>query len=370
MRGKFLVALVLVLAVFAAGQKPSKKVLQQKKRVVRVKAIALRSKLKKTKRQMVYVVADIQKADTLLEVARQKLDKTQRRLVEARLQQEEITQQLDEATGRLKIKKELVAKRIRVLYMQGNPGPLQAFIGADSFSEVADRTYVIQKIADQDDALLTEFKQQRAIVAIKKRQKDAIVGQIASLRQQQLNAKKDLAQRKQAKNDLLGQLRDTQQETLDELGALEKESNAIEAELRKYYGSGMGGPVYRGNFRLPVTGRMTSPFGYRIHPILRTRKLHTGLDLAAPMGTPIRAAGDGRVIYSGYRGGYGYCIMIDHGGGTSTLYAHSSRLYVGVGKIVKAGDIIAAVGSTGFSTGPHCHFEVRVYGKPVNPLGR
>src|SRR5205085_9869992 len=98
--------------------------------------------------------------------------------------------------------------------------------------------------------------------------------------------------------------------------------------------------------------------------------LHTGVDLAAPTGTPIHAAGDGRVIFSGYRGGYGNCIIIDHGGGTATLYGHCSRLYAGVGRTVRAGDVIAAVGSTGFSTGPHCHFEVRINGRPVNPLGR
>ncbi|MBV9149838.1 MAG: M23 family metallopeptidase, partial [Candidatus Eremiobacteraeota bacterium] len=115
---------------------------------------------------------------------------------------------------------------------------------------------------------------------------------------------------------------------------------------------------------------ITSPFGWRIHPISGVRSFHEGLDIGVASGTPIGAAEAGRVIYAGWYGGYGNYISIDHGGGVSTGYAHCSAIYVSVGQDVRQGQTIGAVGSTGYSTGPHLHFEVRINGKPVDPLTR
>ncbi|QBI21899.1 hypothetical protein ER308_03910 [Egibacter rhizosphaerae] len=117
----------------------------------------------------------------------------------------------------------------------------------------------------------------------------------------------------------------------------------------------------------PVGGPVTSSFGYRTHPVLGTQRLHAGIDFGAPTGTPIRAADGGRVVQAGGRGGYGITVVIDHGGGLSTLYAHQSSLNVSAGESVSRGDVIGYVGSTGVSTGPHLHFEVREGGSPVNP---
>jgi murein DD-endopeptidase MepM/ murein hydrolase activator NlpD len=119
----------------------------------------------------------------------------------------------------------------------------------------------------------------------------------------------------------------------------------------------------------PVSGPIVSPYGYRIHPILGYRKLHTGIDFAVGYGTPIRAADSGMVIYATWMSGYGNVIIIDHGRGISTLYAHQSSLAAGSGALVSRGQVVGYVGSTGFSTGPHLHFEVRVNGDPVDPMG-
>ncbi len=125
-------------------------------------------------------------------------------------------------------------------------------------------------------------------------------------------------------------------------------------------------------FDLPLHGRFSSPFGWRTHPIFKTKTFHSGQDIAAPMGTPIKASNSGKVIYSGWYGGYGKVVIIDHGNFNgqplTTLYAHMSSQKVSVGQKVTKGQVIGLVGSTGYSTGPHCHFEVRVNGKPVNPL--
>jgi len=118
----------------------------------------------------------------------------------------------------------------------------------------------------------------------------------------------------------------------------------------------------------PGYTRVTSPFGYRIHPILKTKKLHTGIDVGIALGKDIVAAQSGTVIYSDWLGGYGKVIMIDHGGGIVTLYAHNSKLVVSEGDKVKRGQVVSKCGSTGMSTGPHLHFEVRENGKYVDPI--
>lgn len=135
-------------------------------------------------------------------------------------------------------------------------------------------------------------------------------------------------------------------------------------------GPGIGGPAAArtgSRMLLPAAGPLTSPFGWRTHPILGTRRLHAGIDIGAPQGTPIRAAADGTVVSAGSRGGYGMTVELDHGSGLTTLYAHQSRISVVPGQRVSRGAVIGAVGSTGMSTGPHLHFEVRVNGNPRDP---
>jgi murein DD-endopeptidase MepM/ murein hydrolase activator NlpD len=156
-----------------------------------------------------------------------------------------------------------------------------------------------------------------------------------------------------------------------EYATLEQNSREITSYLRQVQGTTSGRQrmqkPYSGTFTRPVPGAISSSFGSRMHPILRVRKMHTGVDMRASSGTPIRAAGDGTVVRAERWGGYGNCIIIDHGGGTATVYAHCSRMSVRSGQAVKRGQTIGAVGSTGLSTGPHLHFEVRRNGSPVNP---
>ncbi len=152
---------------------------------------------------------------------------------------------------------------------------------------------------------------------------------------------------------------DIQKEKYEELKKYIIKSQALNRNL-KYSG---------GRFLWPTTSNLiTSYFGYRVHPIYRTTRFHSGIDIGAPYGAPIYAAEAGKVILASYYDGYGNCIIIDHGDGVSTLYAHCSSIIVKVGQYVSKGQIIGYVGSTGNSTGPHLHFEVRIKGNPVNPL--
>ena len=147
--------------------------------------------------------------------------------------------------------------------------------------------------------------------------------------------------------------------------SLEADAARLKDEIAALQDSGGTNPGVLG---WPVSGRLSSPYGYRIHPIYGTKRLHTGIDIAASNGTPIAAAGSGKVILAKVFGGYGNAVVVDHGGGLTTLYAHQSRIAVSVGQAVSRGDTIGYVGSTGNSTGAHLHFETAEYGNRVDPL--
>ena len=149
---------------------------------------------------------------------------------------------------------------------------------------------------------------------------------------------------------------------------LERESIRLIYKVAELSGDKIDNPNATGEFKYPMKARITSPFGPRRHPIFGVRSMHSGIDLAAPHGTPIKASEGGLVIYSGWYGGYGKVVIIDHSKGFTTLYAHMTRTRAKVGQKVKQGDVVGYEGSTGYATGPHLHFEVRAKGKPQNPV--
>lgn len=278
------------------------------------------------------------------------------------------TLELEEAEAALEDRKETFNQRLRVMYMNGNVGYLELLLTSENVKDFLNRKDMIQSIADHDTELINFMKEQKDIVDNKKNE---LQGKRASVEV----TKSKLESRR---NDLIKATREKENLMTD----LEKDIKALEAAYDKAnqeykdYGAKIlklqqdTGPYSGGKMMWPVpaSGRITSYFGYRIHPIFKTKKLHTGIDVGVPTGSAIVAASEGTVIYSDWLGSYGKAVLLDHGGGIVTLYAHNSALTVKVGQTVKRGNTIAKAGSTGNSTGPHLHFEVRKNGAYVDPL--
>ena len=270
--------------------------------------------------------------------------------------------------------------RARIMYEDGTSTYLEVILGATSFGDFLSRVEMVQEVIEYDKRMLAELIASRNAI---KEAKDAVAAEkeALELRQTELETKKaELADRLEAKSLLLKQLEsdvEAYQKAYDKAEAEEKKFAAqLKAQLdkeaeeakknnttvAKYTGSG------KFQWPCPASSRITSYYGYRIHPVYKTRKFHSGIDIGAGYGSAIVAAESGTVMMAGYNGGYGKCVVINHGSGITTLYGHASSLLVNVGDKVTKGQTIAKVGSTGVSTGNHLHFEVRVNGTTTDPL--
>jgi murein DD-endopeptidase MepM/ murein hydrolase activator NlpD len=316
--------------------------------------------------------AQVATVERRLAAAREKLDRLRDELRANRIA-------LRAAEDKLALQEIAFEQRVVMAYKANDLSYLDVLLQSSSFDDLVRSLRVVQDVVSGERDLIGDLEEARAAVAA---QRDALIAKqeaaaraAADLEEQRAElAALRAAQQKQ---------RDAVYATRQEKGATLSAANANLAELQRQEdrlleqsqaltsiingNSGVGHGT--GTMMWPVNGTVTSGFGYRIHPILGKRILHTGIDIAASSGTPICAADSGTVIYATWVDGYGNTVAIDHGGGISTLYAHQSSLAVGYGQAVKKGQLVGYVGSTGYSTGPHLHFEVRVNGSPVDPMG-
>ncbi len=217
------------------------------------------------------------------------------------------------------------------------------------------------ELAEQLDRNRRDAEEVRDVVATRR-------AELQVLRAEQAGLRDEVLAQQRSEQQALDALRADVAHWKRDIEQLEAESRSITAFLVAVQRGQRVAQAGNGSLHRPVPGAITSGYGRRLHPILNYYRTHTGADFHAASGTPIEAAASGAVVWAGARGGYGNCVIIDHGNGLATLYAHQSRLAVSDGDTVKAGEVIGYVGSTGLSTGPHLHFEVRRQGEPVNPV--
>ena len=297
--------------------------------------------------------------------------------------------QLAEAQKRLEGRESVFYKRVRDIYINGRLSYLDVVIGSKDFSDFANRLEVLKRIIDSDITLINEIKKERADIEAHKQKLEADRAKLVELEKSALAKQAEIEQKKAERNVVLQKAqndRATAMQAIEELNASSAQVSAMlkerqaaraaaaaaaTAAAQSSGGQGASDNWVQGTGQLgwPVSGEITSPYGYRVHPIWGTTIYHSGIDIGVDEGTPVHAADGGVVVWSGWMGGYGYAVVIDHGNGLSTLYGHNSELAVDEGQSVAKGQVISYAGSTGNSTGPHVHFEVRVNGDPVDPMG-
>ncbi len=284
-------------------------------------------------------------------------------------------QDLDDAESRLEARIEVLRDRLRGIYEEGQVSYLEILFQSASLSDFVSRMEYLRKILANDQSLLQAIEQEKSVIA---QRRASLVKQRDSLAQVKNQVEQQNAVLQQQEADYQSKLKQNQA-MLDNLWAELQQSQAEEQQIRdlirqSQYRSPGGARTGALLWPAPSLHAISSKFGYRYHPILHVNKLHSGIDIPVPVGSQVVAAADGVVIYAGYLGGDGNTLIIDHGGGLETLYAHLSQFLVRVGDKVQAGQTIAhsggAAGSpgAGYSTGPHLHFETRVNGVPEDPL--
>jgi murein DD-endopeptidase MepM/ murein hydrolase activator NlpD len=319
--------------------------------------------IKSNNKQLGGVVHDI---DQRIEKKRKEVEDIQKQLVSAEDKLRELDLNRQKAARDLTGYQQELGQRARQSYMEGDLTYVDLLFQAADVTDFIDRMFFVQAILEQDQSLIGKTKAAQAQIddmTAAETQQKAALEQIKEKLDNQLG---DLDAIRSDKKDLI-------QQNDNDIELYERKAAEIENENKRLMAiarapSGYTGK-WGGSFMKPVPGPITSPFGWRVHPLFHTRKLHTGVDIGAPEGTPIHPGAKGKVIYADWMKGYGNCVMVDHGGGISTLYAHMSAIKCSVGDIVTTDSVIGKVGMTGYATGPHLHFEKRVNGTPVDPLG-
>jgi murein DD-endopeptidase MepM/ murein hydrolase activator NlpD len=319
---------------------------------------------------------EIQATQSRLDRAQSSLDRQKNVLLEVRDRLEAARDRLARLRSELATARRLLAQRLVEIYKSDTPDALTVVLEADGFEDLLERTEFLERISDQDREItdrvrgLRDQAQDQAVELADLEQREQLAAerilrerdQIASAQNQLLTSRDQLASARADRRGALAQVRDQKSRALEDLASLEAEQARVAGALQ---GAAPPGPVKQGSGQLiwPVNGPVVSPFG------MRWGRLHAGVDIAVPSGTPIRAADSGNVVLMGWVGGYGNYTCIQHTASMSTCYAHQSSFGTSNGASVSQGQVIGYVGCTGHCFGDHLHFEVRINGSPVDPMG-
>jgi murein DD-endopeptidase MepM/ murein hydrolase activator NlpD len=317
--------------------------------------------------------AAIAELEADLAVHRNRLERLQARIEEQSRGIRHLQEQFTIAQARLE-------ERLIELYQSEETDAFGILLQVQSLGDLVDQFEYFESIGRQDHAITVQIRRLRSELKVAREETRLTKTEVASetevlarMTAERIAARTELVAQQNAlaaaranRQSVLASVESNRHEAEEDVEAMQAESAKLAAQIRASSGGSGGGSSGDGSsssgFIWPVNGIVTSGFGWR------WGRMHEGVDIAAPTGTPIRAAAAGTVIYTGYMGGYGNLTIVDHGNGLATAYAHQSAIYVGGGS-VSQGTVLGAVGSTGNSTGPHLHFEVRVNGSPVDPMG-
>lgn len=335
----------------------------------RIKAVRYKIHVKESQRRT--ELGKLAIIQSKLEDAQDRLNTNKIKLFDAQADLAATNRRLAITKRNLERHQELLRRRIVEIYEGDDLTYLDVVLGSSDMWTFLSRAYYLQRIVAADTALIDQINEDKRSIEADKARQARRVAEIAS-RQRQLLVERDAVQSAaDEKERQISAIEHDKAAMERALAEMEAEEQAIEEQIRRLQSTPEGqkrvARAFRGTFMPPCSGRLTCRFGYRVHPITGIYSFHTGVDIAVPTGTPVRAAADGTVVKAGWNRAYGWMVIIEHDGGYSTLYGHNSKLLVDVGDDVKQGEVIARAGSTGWSTGPHVHYQLMRYGKPINP---
>lgn len=331
--------------------------LNEKAEIERQKITKTDKKIDEVSEQMRAMQEDLDNANAQYNEVKTKLDETNAQI-------ETGEKQLEETEASLKENRLHLQKRVRNIYMHGQVSYLDILFGAKDFSDFLTRMDLIKRILRYDYDLITKINNERNMIMETKKQLEADKKETEKLFDEATNKKLALDRKKDDLDEMMDKLKYDKETSEKAYQEIMTASANIARMLQNHSASSVVGT---GQMILPLNGPTTSEFGWRTHPIYGNARFHSGIDIGGDYGLSIVAADTGTVSYAGWISGYGNTVIIDHGNGISTLYGHNQSLTVSVGQNVSQGDVIARCGSTGNSTGAHCHFEVRINGEPTSP---
>ncbi len=313
----------------------------------------------------------VQKLDERITNSQTELDQLNTKIIELQSSIDKVEEKLKKAEERYQKQKEILEVRLVTMYETSDTQYLDVILSSRNVSEFLSNYFLITELANYDTELLEDMKTQKDQIELDKKKLDATKEQYTTIKKNQTKTAKILENARSMRENYIAKLSEQEKEIQTKIDEYNRQFEEVNKEILALALEGIDTKYIGGELAWPIPGytRITSKYGMRTHPITGVYKLHTGVDVSAPKGANFVAANDGIVIKAGYNGAYGNMVIIDHGGGVSTLYAHGSEIMVQVGETVKRGEtVVLKVGSTGYSTGPHAHFEVRLNGVVTDPM--
>lgn len=312
----------------------------------------------------------VEKLDDRIETAEQELAEQESKITELKESIEQIETELNSVTEKYNKQVELFKKRMVAIYMAGDTQYLDVLLKSSSLSDFISSYYLISQLTEIDENLLNDLETKKKTMDLSRQKLENEKKELATIVENQTRTTRTLQNTKKMRENFIDKLSDDEKNLQAKIDEINKQYEEVNQQILALAQNGIDTAYIGGELAWPVPGytRITSKYAMRVHPITGQYKLHTGVDIGAPLGANFVAANDGVVVKAGPNVAYGNMVIIDHGGGISTLYAHGSEILVEVGQTVKRGDPILKVGSTGYSTGPHAHFEVRINGVTTDPL--
>jgi len=369
--GKLLIGIFLISVLFLGSVLPvigsELDDIYKKQDQIDKKIKETESNINQKEKEKQKTLAELQSINSNIEKTYKEIEELENKLVVAEQYidgtQEEITVKETEVAERT----EVFENRLRQIYQQGDVNILEVLFQATSINDLLTRFEFLKRLAANDTDLLAILESERTILENKKQDLENKKADLLALKSSRQTKSQQLQIASARQKDLVKEIESQKESYQKMLDDLEEQSKIVADTIRRMQSTGGKSPSWL-QWPTPGQTRVTSIYGWRIHPINRNKSFHTGVDIASPYGSNIVASANGKVILAGWQGAYGNTIIIDHGGGLATMYAHQSQFLVKAGDTVKINQPIGKIGTSGWSTGPHVHYEVRINGDHVNPM--